>query len=168
MIKELWLQLHHKLCLICVPWEKYLLSQWSAKTTCNICSHSVGWSAQHLEYIKVAQRSLILTSATQQHDNILFIKNESQNWEYVHELKENYSGTEGKKIQYWKLEQTTSPKFNFSTHTQVVFPSLCTMQWLWVVLPHTRIPWSSRIALYLVKLEKVTLEPLSYWIMSGS
>lgn len=55
-------------------------------------------------------------------------------------LKKTTQEQRGKKIQYRKLEQTTSPKFNFSTHTQVVFPSLCTMQWLWVVLPHTRIP----------------------------
>lgn len=49
------------------------------------------------EYRKVAQRSLLSASATQQHDNILFIKNESKDREYAHELKENYSGTEGKK-----------------------------------------------------------------------
>lgn len=55
-------------------------------------------------------------------------------------LKKTTQEQRGKKIQYRKLEQTTSPKFNFSTHTQVVFPSLCTMQWLWVVLPHTHIP----------------------------
>lgn len=70
----------------------------------------------------------------------------------------------GEKKAELKREQTsTSPKFNFSTHTQVVFPSFCSMQWL-----RTDLPCSLRKAPYLVELEKVALEPLSHWIVSGS
>lgn len=74
----------------------------------------------------------------------------------------------GKERQNWKRKQTTSPKFNFSTHTRVVFPSLYTLQWLRIHLPCTHMPWILRKAPYLVKLEQVAFKPLSHWIMSRS
>lgn len=68
------------------------------------------------------------------------LQKESQNGEHAYEPKlvRHIGGkqdrTEDKKK---AIQQTTSPNFNFPTHTHVGFASLYTMQWLRVTLPCT-------------------------------